>query len=164
MADYITIVIDSIQEMHEEIVSAKSIKAPCLAEYPSTSDSARCPIILTHVENATFGRMDEDSITVDLVSRCLFAPFGQGRFGDTMHNIHAVMDDLITHYTDDARYQQVGRRVIRKEPIEVSITGGDDAFSIGGYQVIDYPDGFGMFYHGFEMRFTASTSLAPEDC
>ena len=43
-------------------------------------------------------------------------------------------------------------------------TSGDDAFSIGGYQVIDYPDGFGMFYHGFEMRFTASTSLSPEDC
>ncbi len=162
--DYIVEAIDAIQAEHETIVSIRSIKAPCLAEYPNTADSARCPIILTHVESSAFGRLDEDEITLELVSRILYAPFGQGQFGTMMHRIHEVMDDLFKHYTDDASYQQVGTRVIRKEPIEVAIIGGEDAFSMTGYQVIDYPEGFQMFYHGFELRFSVRTATAGSDC
>ena len=157
MNDYIVAAIDLVQAINESVVSHRNIKAPCLSEYPPTTDSARTPMILTHSEGATFGRLDVDRMTIDLVSIMLYKPLGQGHFGDTMLKIHEAMDDLFRHYTDEDSYVG-GTMVLQSSPIHVSIVASSSAFSMSGYQWIEYPLRSGMGYHGFEMRFQVETS------
>lgn len=163
MSNYIASVIDLIQEKNESIVSHRSIKAPCLSDYPPTTDSARCPIMLTYSEGANFGRLNADNLTIDLVSLMLFKPLGQGHFGDTMLKIHQVMDDVFAHYTDEDNYIVTGALVLQLKPITAAIVSGVNAFRMSGYQLIEYPLQSGMAYHGFEMRYQVETNLA-SDC
>lgn len=154
MAEYVKAVINAVQEQHRSVVSDRSINAPSLAEYPAVGDSAKCPLMLTHAEPFTFGKPDFVDLSANLVSRLLLKPIGAGRMGDTMHLIYAVIDDLITHYTDTSRYETPATRVIVKKPILAEIVGGNDAFQFSGNDIIEYPLGSGIFYYGFEMRFT----------
>lgn len=164
MSDAIVEAINAIQLFNESVVSRRNIYAPCLDKYPSTSDTAKCPIILTHAEGISFNAQIADRAQIQIVSRLLWKPIGQGQFGDTMHRVHEVMDDLRSHYTNENSYEIVGRLMLQKAPIAVEIIGGATPFTMTGYQIIEYPEGFQMWYHGFEMRFTVETNSALENC
>lgn len=149
--------IDAVQAFNEAVVSHRQIKAPCLADYPPTTDSARTPMMLTRAETITFNGQFTDRATIELACEMLYKPLGQGHFGDTMHRIHEAMDDLRQRYTDETAYQVVGRRILATNPQMVEIV---STFTFSGYRVIEYPLGSEMWYHGFDLRFTVETNEA----
>lgn len=154
--------IDVVQEFNKGILSTYSIDAPCLNDYPPVAD-LRHPIMLTQSEGATFGRPGANHLEMNLVCRLLYLPVEQGFFGDTMLEIHQVMDDLFERYTTETSYEITGLRVLQKEPVRITIIGGEDAFKLSGYQLINYPLRSSFWHHGFELRFSIETDLA-ENC
>ena len=161
MSDYIIDVIDAVQDFNREAVTNKQITAPCLAEYPPTTDTARTPTMLTYTEAVRFDRLDSSEMSIDLVIRCLHLPVGQGQFSSNMVDIHQTMSALLTRYTTASSYEQVGRRVLLKNPVDVTIS---SEFDMTGYQLIEYPAESGFWYHGFELRFTVDTQASGDNC
>lgn len=159
---HIVAVIDIVQEFNKSVVSTYDIKAPCLNDYPPMADLLH-PIMLTSSEGVTFGRPGANYLSMRVVCRLLYLPVEQGFYGDTMLKIHQVMDDLFRHYTTDTSYEIKGLRVLQKQPVKIEISGGEDAFDLSGYQLINYPLRSQLWHHGCELRFSVETDLA-ENC